>query len=149
MESFVFRYHFIILSIINISIFYNLNITLKFWLVSKFISVPDNFILKMPRGSLLYLLQSEILLFIFLVITTFEVTSCILLLKCFSCSNSLVSLVFLLRHYVGRDEINRNCVAMNSHHKIIILDNETILLNLFTHFLFDLVLLHHIASYLP
>ena len=101
----------------------------------------------MPRGSLVYLLQSQIFLFIFLVITIFEVTSFILPLKCFNCSNSLVSLFFLLRHYVGRDKINRNCVVMNSHHKIIILDNKTILLNLFTHFLFDLVLLHYIASY--
>ena len=36
------------------------------------------------------------------VIAVFEVTSCIVILKCFNCSNYLVTLPFLLRHYIGR-----------------------------------------------
>ena len=38
----------------------------------------------------------------FSVITIFEITFCIFVPKCFSCSNSLVPLLFLLCHYIRR-----------------------------------------------
>ena len=40
----------------------------------------------------------------FSVIATFEVTSCMFVLKRFDCSNSLVLFPFLLRQYAGRDK---------------------------------------------
>ena len=48
---------------------------------------------------------------------------------------------------LGAVKSNGNCEAMNSHHGKIILDNVAILLSLFTHFSFDLVLLDYVASY--
>ena len=56
------------------------------------------FYLKMALGSLVSL-KSDLVFHCFLAMTSFEDTSCTFILKCFNCSNSWYSFIFLLRHY--------------------------------------------------
>ena len=83
----------------------------------------------------------------FSVITTFEITPCIFVLKC----NASITVIFwypffLLGHDIAQYNQNRKAIG-NSYHKIIISDNMAIQLSLFTHFDFDPVLSHYVARY--
>ena len=84
--------------IIYKSIFYKFNITLNHWFIGKSINIRSNFIYKSPLGpwypAVWYIFSH------FSLITIFKITSYIFALKCFSCSNFLVPLPFLLRHYI-------------------------------------------------
>ena len=91
-ESFVSTYYLYHLSgIICKSIFYK-NITLNYWLISKTIDIRGN------RPWVPGILCCNLTYFFsfFLVIATFEVTSCIFVFKC---DASIALLPFLSRHY--------------------------------------------------
>ena len=111
MESFVSIYHlYHLFGIIYKSIFYNF----------KTINIRGNFIKKCPLGDPCISVVWHSFSF-FSVITIIEITSCIFVLKCFSCSNSLVPFPFLLHHYIIGDVIKwGNREAMNKTDKIII-----------------------------
>ena len=87
--------------IIYKSKFYNFNVTLNNWFISRTINIRGNFIWKWPLWDPGI---PEIIghsFSFFSVITIIEITSCIFALKCVSCS-FLVPLPFLLRHYIRR-----------------------------------------------
>ena len=81
--------------------FYYLNITLNYWLICKTIKIRSNFIWKCPLGPW-HLCETWFFIFLSEVMTTFKVTSCIFVLRCFNCSNSILPLPFLLHHYIRR-----------------------------------------------
>ena len=102
LESFVSIYNlYHLFGIIYKSIFLNFNITLNYWFISKTIFIRGNFIWKCPLGDPDIPVVRHRFSF-FSVLTIMEITSCIFVLKYFSCSNSLVPLPFLLRHYIRR-----------------------------------------------
>ena len=143
LESFESLYH--------LNIFYSLNIILNYWFISKTINIRDNFIW-MPLPSLVSLVWHS--LSFYSVMTIFEVTSCILVLKCFDCSNSLGPFPFLLHHYIGRyiiiQWVNREAMNNSHHDKMIISDNVVTMGNVLSSVWFILITLsHYIASYYP
>ena len=79
------------------------------------------------------------------VIATFEVDSCIFVLKCFNCFKCPFPFCFVITFSAIKSD--GNCKAMNIQHKITISDNLPILLSLFAYFDFDPVLSHYIATY--
>ena len=85
----------------------------------------------------------------FSVMTIFEVTFCIFVLKCCDCSNSLVPFLCLLHNYIRRyiiiPWVNREAINNSHHDKTIISDNVVALLSSIWFIL--IVLFHHIASY--
>ena len=144
MESVVTTYHlYYLFGIIYKGFFYNLNLTLKYWLISKTINIRGNFIWKWHSVSL------------FTLLATFEVNSYIFVLKYFNCSNSLVPLFLLLCPNIHRQynqiqmEMVEPCIRNKHQGKIIIADNVVILLSLITHFnlLPSSLKKHNIASY--
>ena len=116
-------------SIYHLSIFYNLNITFNYWLISKTINIRGNFIWKCHLCP--WYSCTDIVFSFFSVIITYEVTSCIFVLICFNCSNSLVSFAFMLHQYIRWYNpmwVNREAINNSHHDKTIILENIVILL---------------------
>ena len=101
----------------------------------------------MPLVSLVFLYYD--IVFSFFSVITYEVTSCIFVLICLNCSNSLVPFAFMLHQYIRWYNpmwVNREAINNSRQDKTIILENIVILLT--SIWFYGLVPLYSLSHYI-